>query len=429
MSVSTPPPLPVSRLGHRLSAEPVITQLMRQALQTPGLLSLAAGFTDNAVLPVEMVEAAVARLRADSPSREFLQYGSTHGRPGLRAATAAWLATYAGEEALALDPSQVLIGNGSQQSLYMSAQLFCDPGDIVLVEPPSYFVFLELLKGLGLEARSLPVTSEGRIDLLAFETALQTWQKSGEIRRVKMLYFMGTYGNPSSRCWPEEDKVGLAEVLSRREFVLPVIEDMAYRELWFERPWPARSVLSLPEWRNLPALYAGTFTKPFSTGLKVGYVASHCSEWVEKLARIKGHQDFGSTNFNQAIVEEVLRSGDFGRHLERIRPSYRRKMEALDAGLREAGIEELGWHWQKPEGGLLLWAEAPDDWDTSLEGDFYRMCLEEGVYYVPGDLCFGEGKPRNAVRLSFGVLEEAQLHEAARRFGAAARRYASSVRT
>lgn len=424
MSVTSPPPLPLSRLGHRLVDEPVITQLMRQALQTPGLLSLAAGFTDNAVLPVEVVEAAVARLRAEVPSREFLQYGSTHGRPGLRAATAAWLATYAGEESLALDPSQVLICNGSQQALYMSAQLFCDSGDIVLVEPPSYFVFLELLKGLGLEARSLPFTAEGRLDLERLEDSFGEWERTGELARVKMLYFMGVYANPSSRCWAEEDKVGLAELLKGQPIALPVIEDMAYRELWFERPWPARSILSLPEWRDLPALYAGTFTKPFSTGMKMGYVASHCREWVEKLARIKGHQDFGSANFNQAILEEVLRSGDFVRHLAKARASYHHKMRILDEALRAEGLVALGWQWQPPEGGLLMWAEAPEDWDTSLSGRFYQLCLEEGVYYVPGDLCFGEGQPRNGVRLSFGVLGEDGLREAARRFVAAARRYA-----
>lgn len=423
MKNQTDRPLRTSRLGERMAtAEPVITQMMREALSRPGLLSLAAGFTDNALLPVAQVEAAVSRLAETVPSNEFLQYGTNQGRPGLRSEIARLLAGYPGEADLALSPEQVLVCNGSQQALYMSAQLFCDPGDIVLVESPTYFVFLELLKGMGLRPRSLPMTAEGRLDLSRLAQRFDVWNRAGELKRVKLLYFMGTYANPSARSWAEADKRALGHFLQQAQVSLPVIEDMAYRDLWFDQPASARSVLSLPEWEGLPALYSGTFTKPFATGLKVGYVASHCREWIERLARIKGHQDFGSSHFNQAILEDVLRQGAFQEYLENVRPLYRRKMEILDAALRAEGLEALGWRWQKPEGGLLLWALAPEHYDTAQGSPFYQACLEEGVFYVPGNLCFAEGIPSNAVRLSFGVLDEAGLKEAARRFVGAARR-------
>ncbi len=420
--------LRTSQLGQRLaSGEPVITRLMRQALSRPGLLSLAAGFTDNSFLPVEEVEASMQRLARKYPNREYLQYGTNQGRPGLRREIIRLLSRYPGEKTLQLDESQVIVSNGSQQTLYMSAQLFCNAGDIVLVEPPSYFVFLELLKGLGLRARSLPITLEGRIDLGRLAQQFDVLNRTGELKRVKMLYFMGAFANPSSRSWLEEDKRALGRFLSEQPVSVPVIEDMAYRDLWFDQPVAARSVLSLPEWEGLPTLYAGTFTKPFATGMKIGYAVSHCSEWIERIGWIKGHQDFGSSHFCQAILEDVIGEGVFEAFLDKARGIYRRKMEVLNEAMEAAGLRELGWKWEKPEGGLLLWAEAPEGIDTSHGGVFNDACLEEGVYYVPGNLCFAEGTPANGVRLSFGVLNEADLREAVRRFSAAAHKVASSA--
>ncbi|MFW6353242.1 MAG: PLP-dependent aminotransferase family protein [Verrucomicrobiota bacterium] len=412
-----------SQLGRQVAEhEPVITQLMTMALAKPNLLSLAAGFTDNRVLPADLVSQSVRRLEeASFPPKAYLQYGMNQGRAELRRQVCEQLAGYPGEETMGLTPERVLISNGSQQSLYMSAQLFCDPGDIVLVEAPSYFVFLELLRGLGLEPRSLPADAEGRVDLDALRDQFAAWEKTGEIRRVKLLYFMGVFANPSARCWHEADKRALGEFIRELPFSLPVIEDMAYRELYFRAPWPSRSILALPEWEGLPALYAGTFTKPFATGLKVGFVASHDETWVGHLARIKGHQDFGTSNFAQAVIEDCIREGLYDAHLARIRPHFEDKMRALDEALRAEGLAELGWRWEIPVGGLLMWAVAPDGFDTSLESPFCRACLEHEVVYVPGDLCFAEREPRNGVRLSFGVLDPPSLREAARRFVAAAR--------
>lgn len=407
----------LSQLGARVhGAEPVITHLMSEALSRPSLLSIAAGFTDNAVLPVDLVSEVVSRVAAKTPSNEHLQYGVNQGRPGLRRQVLKLLSSYSGETSLPGGIEHVIISNGSQQSLYLSAQLLCDPGDIVLVEAPSYFVFLELLKGQGLRPVSMPTFENGRVDFEGLEALFQEWERSGEIDRVRLLYFMGVYANPSARCWLEEDKIRLAEVLRRRAVSIPVIEDSAYRELYFDAPWPARTILSLPEWNGLPAMFAGTFTKPFASGMKVGFAVSHHSEWIRDIGRIKGHQDFGTSNFLQAIIEEVCVSGEYYEHLERVRPSYKNKMNAMDSALRDCGLDKLGWSWERPEGGLLMWVRAPQGFDTSIDSRFCETCLYNEVIYVPGNLCFAEDTPKNFVRLSFGVLGEADLREAVRRF-------------
>ena len=117
----------------------------------------------------------------------------------------------------------------------------------------------------------------------------------------------------------------------------------------------------------------------------------------------------------------MVREGLYDAHLATVRPHYAEKMATLDAGLREAGLDEMGWRWEVPEGGLLMWVVAPAGFDTSLDSPFCQACLDHDVIYVPGDLCFAEGLPTNAVRLSFGVLNPENLREAAHRFVAAAK--------
>lgn len=414
----------LSELGERVATrEPVITQLMTQALARPNLLSLAAGFTDNAALPATIVAESAARLLVDDPSQSYLQYGANQGRMLLREQVAARLATYPGEETLALRPENVLIANGSQQALYMSAQLYCNAGDIVLVEAPTYFVFLELLKGLGLRPLSIPTKASGRVDLVGLAALFAELQKKGELDRVKLLYFMGVFANPSARSWLEEDKRALGRFVRNLDSTLPVIEDVAYREIYYTTPWPSPTVLSLPEWSGLPALLTGTFTKPFATGLKVGYAVSHDLDWITRIARIKGHHDFGTANYTQALVEKAIATGDFEQHLISLRAHYRSKYEVFEAALEEEGLPRLGWSWEKPEGGLLLWAKGPEGLDTSMDSPFWKACLDRDVIYVPGDLCFAGEAPLNCVRLSFGVLAPEMLREAVRRFCAAAKRF------
>jgi 2-aminoadipate transaminase len=190
---------------------------MQLALETPGLLSLAAGFTDNATLPVSSVTEALRELAVGAPDSEYLQYGTNAGRPGLRAAIAASLAAQdqaaADADSIAVLRDATFITNGSQQALYLAIQTLCEPGDIVLVDRPSYFVFLELLGGLGVEARSMPVAADGRLDLPALAGLLAGITARGERSRLKAVYFVSYFSNPSGRTLDVAEKRGLAATL------------------------------------------------------------------------------------------------------------------------------------------------------------------------------------------------------------------------
>ncbi len=406
-----------SRCGASLTP-PAITGLMATALASPDLLSLAAGFTDNATLPVGPVREIVDRLLSGrAGAAELLQYGSNQGRPRLRELLADRIIN---QDQLAEEASTVrdrlFITNGSQQALALATQVLCDPGDIVLVEKPTYFVYLDVLRGLGVRARNLPFDSAKRLDPAGLEALLDEVDRAGELERVKLVYLQTCYANPSTRSLSESEKNGLAEVLSRRGLRLPIIEDAAYRELYYEEPPEARSVLGLEAFEEFPRLYLGTLTKPFASGLKVGFGWCTHDGWRDRILHVKGQHDFGTAHFNQAIAEEALASGCFDEHLIGLRKAYLEKMRALHEALLEEGLRDAGWMWEVPEGGLYLWLEGPRGTDTGIDSAFCRRCLDHGVLYVPGDLCMGDARESRSVRLSFGVLSPDKLREAGRRF-------------
>ena len=403
---------------------PVVVDLMAKALENPDMLSLAAGFTDNALLPREAVREAAGALTAADLPEEPLQYGTNRGRRRLRELSRDWVGRYPGETPEAFDPGQFFVTNGSQQALYLAVQVLCDPGDIVLVEAPTYFVCLEMLKGLGVRAVGLPCDATGRIDPEGMAERLRELERAGERPRVKALYLVSYHANPSSRSLSAADKEAVARVLRGADWPMPVIEDAAYRDLYFESPHPAPSVIGCGAFAGLPRLYLGTYTKPFATGLKVGY--GYCTEpdWLARMLAVKGHHDFGTAHFNQAVVERVLERGRYAAHLRRVRPHNAAKAEALHQALADGGLEAAGWRWRTPEGGLVFWLRGPEGLDLRMDSAFCRRCVEAGVLYVPGDLCLPGGAPWRCARLSHGSLDEPRLREAARRFAAVAAEFA-----
>jgi len=426
--MSGPSSISFSALGARLQP-PAVTALMAAALENPHVLSLAAGFTDTSTLPLREVGQVVADLAARDGRPEHLQYGTTLGRPGLRELLAARTATLDGLPAGAIPAAQTIVANGSQQILHAAAQVLCDAGDIVLVEQPTYFVFLDILAGLGARAVALPEHPDGSLDLAAISARLAALRAAGETRRIKAVYLQGYFANPSGASRTEAEKNGLATVLRDAGLIVPVIEDAAYRDLWFDEPWPARSVLALEAWREFPRLYLGTLTKPFASGLRVGYGHATDAAWFARLGWLKGHADFGTTNFNQAILERIVADRTLDDYLARTRPIYGGKRRRLHDALIHAGLRELGWSWIPPGGGLTMWVRGPRGLDTSTEAPLWRAAMEEGVLYVPGALCLAEPEAAGCVRLSFGVLNGAELDEAARRFTRAAARAGTAAVT
>lgn len=405
------------------NAELSIESLMQRALREPGMLSLAAGFTDNDMLPREEIGDTIRSLLEDPDAGpEALQYGDPQGRADLRRMIAQRVRALDLEQSAdsgSVEAGQVVITNGSQQALDLFVRTFCGPGDAVLVESPTYFVFLDLLRALDVEPIPLPARDD-RLDVEGLPDFLEELRSRGDLERVRAAYLMGYFANPTGYSLTETTKSGLLRALADAGLEIPVLEDAAYREFHFGSAPPAPSLLSL-ERESTPVLYTATFTKTFATGLKIGYLVVRRPEILSRVRSLKRVADFGTGNFAQAVVARAVEEGLYDRFLKRMRSFYAGKGRVLADALEREGLTELGWRWRSPEGGIFLWLEAPEGTEVGPGSAFFRACTDEKVMYVPGSLCYadgGEGK----IRLSFGNLDESALSEAARRFGRAARR-------
>ena len=303
------PPVPLSELARGRGHSP-ISDLMKRALDNPRLISLAAGFVDNASLPVEATREAVAAILGDpAEARRALQYGTTIGDRSLRARLVRRLEREEGaaegqfEEAL----HRTVLTNGSQQLLYLIAEALLDPGDIVLVESPTYFVFMGVLAERGVRVIGVE-TDEGGLRLDDLEETLRRLEASGELPRVKLIYTISEHSNPTGLSLATDRRgplVAIAERWSKQQRIF-ILEDAAYRGLTFEGEQPP-SVWRHDEERQTVIL-ARTFSKTFAPGLKTGYGVLPESI-VGPVLALKGDHDFGSNNFAQLVLDRVLADG------------------------------------------------------------------------------------------------------------------------
>ncbi len=413
----------LSTLGAR-AGEPPISWLMDQALAHPQIISLAAGFTDYPSLPVTETREVLAELLGDERlAKPSLQYGNTVGDISLRRRTMDRLrnldqAAIHGCKGVAVtgagyDVDRLLITHGSQQLLYLLLEALCDPGDIVLVEDPTYFVFLGMARNRDLSCRGIRTTPEG-VDVAHLASVLDQLRKSGELPRVKLLYLVSYCQNPSGNTTSLANKAAALQLLRRAELstchAIYLLEDAAYRELRFAGDDVA-SALVLPGARRR-VIYAGTYSKPFATGIRVGFGLMP-SPLAQVVARFKGNHDFGTAHLLQRILTRALESGRFEQHLTALRRRYAAKAAVMGAALKEHCADLL--EWTEPHGGLYYWARLRGPGRTGPKSAVFRAALDEQVLYVPGELCYADDsrreKPDCELRLSFGGATEDEMVE------------------
>jgi len=403
-----------------------ISYLMEQAVENPNAISLAAGLVDPSTLPVEETRKILADLLGDPErGRRALQYGTTPGSERLRRQVAQLLQRLEerSNAAVEIDPSRLILTTGSQQLLSLVGEVLLDPDDICLVAAPTYFVFLGVIHGLGARAVPIPADENGmQIDLLKQE--LERIEAAGELSKVKLIYAVSYFENPSGISLSVERRrelVRLAERWSREQKIF-VLEDAAYRELCYDGP-DRPSIWSFDPTHETVIL-AQTFSKSFSPGLRCGYGLLP-KPLVRPISDRKGNEDFGSSNFVQHLLATVLENGQYEPHVEQVRASYRVKRDRMLAAAEKYFADLPGVSWVRPQGGLYVWMTLPEQIETGLDSPFFDRAVKvDGVMYVPGELCYAgthTQRRRNQMRLSFGVESPDQIEEGMRRLANAVR--------
>jgi 2-aminoadipate transaminase len=417
----------LSKLGQR-TVEPPISWLMHAALSQPDLISLAAGFTDNPSLPVGISHRLLNHvLRSPKTGQPALQYGITAGETNLRRLTARHLQKLdaAGATSKSHSWERVMITGGSQQLLYMTLEALCDEGDIILVEEPTYFVFLSILQSRGIRARGVRLERDG-LDLAHLETVLKRLKKSGELRRVKMFYLVSYFQNPTGVTTSFRKKRGVLKLLKKFERAaghpIYLLEDAAYRELRFKGPDIKSALMVRGAAERM--IYTGTYSKPYAPGARVGFGLLP-EPLFTSVQHIKGNHDFGTANLLQQLLAGALATGLYDKHVAKIEKRYGQKARVMKQALAEhfppnVEIWESG-------GGLYFWARLPKNVSSGAKSKVFQTALKNNVLYVPGELCYADDptrrKPDNEMRISFGSASEENIREGIARLGTVLRKF------
>lgn len=363
-----------------------------------GYISFASGLPDPDLYPVETLREIADRvLREDG--RAALQYGPAEGYPPLREFIAGMLR----HRGLNASPEGILVTSGSQQALDLVARAFLDPGDVVLLENPSYLAAIQAFDSYGARYRTAPVDDAG-MDL----AALPPPGPSG----VKLIYTMPNFQNPTGRTMSLERREALARAAA--EAGIPLVEDDAYYDLRYEgEPLPPVCALAENPW----AVYVGTFSKTIAPGLRVGYLCA-APPLAERLAQLKQIADLHTGSLAQRLAWRYCVEGHLGPGIERLRSAYRTRRDAMLEAL-EASAEGL-LSWTRPAGGMFLFASLRNGRDAEA---LLARALERRVAFVPGASFHPRGGGNNTLRLNFVSAAEPEIRRGIRLLAEAIREW------
>jgi len=346
----------------------------------PEVVSLAGGMPYVAALPRELLEASFENMMSER-GNFALQYGGGQGDLRLRDQIREVMAL----EGIHASVEDIVITTGSQQGLDLLGGLFLDAGDVVLAESPSYVGALGIFRHYEAHVEHLH-TDEAGLDPDALEASIK--QLRGEGRRIKFLYLVPNFGNPSGVTLTEERRHRIVEIC-RREHIL-ILEDNPYGLLYFNEAPP----VAMRSYEEDCVIYLGSFSKILAPGLRVGYVLAPPAI-RDKLVLANESALLSPSTFTQMLISEYLEKSDWKGQIDTFRGVYR---ERRDAAL--GAMQEYLPHLQttRPDGGFYLWVTLPEGIDSKA---MLPLAVTELVAYTPGTAFFANGGGRENLRISF----------------------------
>ncbi|MDF1542109.1 MAG: PLP-dependent aminotransferase family protein [Anaerosomatales bacterium] len=381
------------RYAHRMAQ--VRSSAVRDlfaAASRPDMISFAGGMPEVSRVPAE----AAATAAYEAVMHEgacALQYGSSEGRPALRAEIVDLMA----EIGVRLSADDIVVTAGAQQGLDLLAKTFLDPGDVVITEGPTYVGALQAFSAYEPDIVCVSMDDGGmRVDLLEAELA-----RLGP-RGAKFIYTIPNFQNPAGVTLRPERRRRLLELA--REYDIPVIEDDPYGRLRFEggHVKPLRAL-------DDEVIYLGTFSKIFAPGLRLGWMTAP-PPILAKVLLAKQAADLCGSAFAQVTAERYFAGTRWRRVLQGLTRTYAERRNAMLAALEEYFPAEV--RWTRPEGGFFVWVEMPSFIDA---GALLAEAVEHGVTFVPGSAFYPDGRGRNCMRLAFCYAEPEAITEGIRR--------------
>ncbi len=388
---------------YSASARVMTRSLIRELLiltRRGGIISFAGGLPDPATFPINELKAITTRI-LDRDAALALQYGPTEGDARLRDELVKWMA----KDGIRCTRDQILVTVGSQQGLDLVGRVFLDPGDLVIVELPTYMAGLQVFRSYQAEMVGVLQDDDGmRMDLL--EQILSRFRKDG--RRPKLIYVVPDFQNPSGVTLATDRRVRLLELA--REYQTLIVEDNPYRELRFEGTAPP-PVMSLDA--DGRVIYVSTLSKTLCPGLRIAWMVAS-DELIRRFVTAKQGVDLCCPAFTQAIAAEFCAEGHLVRRIPTIVELYRRKRDVMLQALKTH--MPPGVIWTRPAGGLFLWVRLQEGMDTE---QLLPAAVEEArIAYVVGSGFHADGGGKNAMRVNFSFPSETDIAEGIRRMAA-----------
>ena len=370
------------RFAHRAAMmKPSEIRSLFAVASRPEIVSLAGGMPNLSAFPMEMMASVVQKLILDN-GQEALQYGSGQGHPKLREQICDVMAL----EGIRAHPDDVIVTTGSQQALDLVSRIFIDPGDVVLVEAPSYVGALGTFHQYEAKVVHVAVDDNGLIPI-ALREAIVATRATG--RKIKFLYLIPNYQNPSGVLLSAERRTEILEIC--REESIFVIEDNPYGLLGFDGPSP--NAMRAEDSENV--IYLGTFSKTIAPGFRVGW-ALVPQALKEKLVIASESSILCPSNFAQLAISSYLSDQPWRDQIASFTQLYKARRDAMLETLEETF--PAGATWTKPGGGFYVWVTLPPEIDTKA---LMPKAIVSKVAYVPGTAFYADGFGSWSLRLSY----------------------------
>ena len=390
-----PAPSPgLPALAERMTGMPpsAVREILKVA-ERPDILSFAGGLPAPELFPVDEIAAAHAEVLAKH-GRSALQYSTTEGYGPLRD----WICGHLRQRGIAsARPDELLITSGSQQGIDLVARVFLDPGDVVLVESPTYLAAIQAFAAY--QVRLVPVPSDDHGMVVDALPALLAEH------RPKLIYLVPSFQNPKGTTLPAARRARVAQLAA--EHRVAVLEDDPYGELAFSGA-PPRPIAAEP---GHNVLYVSTFSKTLAPGLRIGWLWGDAAI-VRKATIAKQAADLHTATLAQQAAATLLQSFDYPDHVGKIRGIYGQRCQTMLGAL--ADHLPAGCRWVAPTGGMFVWVQLP----AGINADsLLPAAIAQKVAFVPGSSFFVGDVRRDFVRLNFSNQPPHAIVEGMRRLG------------
>jgi len=373
------------------------------------IISLAGGLPDPRVFPKQEL-ADIAKYVIEEYGESALQYSPTAGVTPFRATLREFMAS----KGIGMrSDDDVVVTTGSQEALFVVARILIDPGDLIIVEEPTYLAAANVFREHGAEFEAVPIDEDGmKTDIL--EEKLKKLRSEG--RKPKLVYTVPTAQNPSGATMSLERRKHLIELAQEHDFL--IVEDDPYSFFMFEEKEVEYLKTLDKEGR---VLYLSTLSKILAPGLRIGWIAGDSS--IIRLAEMsKQSIDLHSSTLSQYIAMEAMKRGVVDATIEKAKNIYKSKRDAMMEALEET-MADIAW-WTRPVGGFFTMVFINGDIDMTVL--LHTAVHEYKVAYVPGESFFPVSHKRNTMRLNFSYPSEDQIREGVKRINSLVRKYLKS---